>query len=210
METRDLIAALAADTHSAPRPGARLALALAGGMGLSALAFVLFWGPREGLGTVLASALVAKTLVPAALAALALALAWALIRPAAPRALRAGALAAAGGAVVLWLGLALLRDGGAGLAMALDKPDLWVCLVSVPLLALAPLAGLMWALSAGAATRPALAGAAAGLAAGGLSAALYSLFCTVDMALFVIPAYGTAVLAVTAAGAGLGARLLRW
>jgi hypothetical protein len=94
--------------------------------------------------------------------------------------------------------------------MALDKPDLWTCLVSVPILALAPLAGLIWALSAGAPTRPALSGAVAGLAAGGLAAAVYSLFCTVDMALFVIPAYGTAVLAVTAVGAALGARLLRW
>ena len=210
MDTRDLIAALAADTHPAPRPGARLSLALAGGLGASALAFALFWGPREGLGAVLASSLVAKTLVPAALAALALALAWALIRPAAPRALRALALGAALAGVAALFVRAIAQGGAAGLAMALDKPDLWTCLISVPILALAPLAGLLWALSAGAPTRPALAGGAAGLAAGGLAAAIYSFFCSVDMALFVIPAYGTAVLVVAAAGAALGARVLRW
>lgn len=210
MDTRDLIAALAADDHPPPRLRARLALALGLGLGASALAFALFWGPRDGLGAVLASPLVAKTLVPAALAALALALAWALIRPAAPRALRALALGAALAGVAALFARAIVQGGAGGLAMALDKPDLWVCLASVPILALAPLAGLLWALSAGAPTRPALSGGAAGLAAGGLAAAIYSLFCTVDMALFVIPAYGTAVLAVAAAGAALGARVLRW
>jgi hypothetical protein len=210
MRTNDLIAALAADTTPAPRPGPRLAAALAGGLVVSVLAFALGWGPREGLGGVLSSPLVAKTLIPALLATLALALAVRLIRPGAPTAGRDLALGTTLAALGLWLGAALLVGGPGDLAMALDKPDLWVCLVSVPILSAAPLAGVLWALRSGASTRPALTGAVAGLAAGGLGAALYSLFCVVDMALFVLPASGTAILGVVGLGALAGARWLRW
>jgi len=210
MRTDDLIAALAADTTPPPRPGRRLGLGLAAAMALSVLAFALVWGPRPGLAQVLAGPLVAKTLVPAALAVLALALAAVLIRPAARPGLPAWALGLALAGLVAWLGLALAQGGRAGLAMALAKPDLWVCLVSVPILSAAPLAAALWALAAGAPTRPALTGAVAGLAAGGLGTALYSLFCVVDMALFVLPAYGAAMLCVALAGALAGARALRW
>lgn len=210
MDTRDLIATLAADDHPAPRPAARLAAGLGLGMAACVLGWALFWGPRPNLGAVLASPVLAKTALPAALGLLALALSMALARPAAPRAARALGLAAASGAIVLGFLAALGQDGLAGLAIALDRPDLRVCLISVPLLALAPLAGLIWALRAGAPDSPAATGAAAGLAAGGLATAVYSLFCAVDMPLFVIPAYGAAMLIVTALGAALGSRALRW
>jgi hypothetical protein len=210
MRTDDLIMALAADTTPPPRPGARMAAALGGGLALSGLAFALVWGPRAGLGDVLASVLVLKTVMPAVLAVLALWLALPLLRPAAPVRPRAAGLGLVLAALAGWFGLALAQAGSGGLGMALDKPDLWICLVSVPILSAAPLAGLVWALTAGAPTRPALTGAVAGLAAGGLGAALYSLFCTVDMALFVLPAYGTAIAAVTVLGALVGSRALRW
>lgn len=112
--------------------------------------------PRPGLGAVLASPVLAKTVSPAGLAVLALALVWALIHPAAPRRRSGTALAAAGLGLTGWLALALGRNGIAGLAMALDRPDLRVCLVSVPVLSLAPLGGILWALQSGAPTRPAL------------------------------------------------------
>lgn len=210
MRTEDLIAAIAADTKPLPRPGRRLALGLAGALVLSTALFALGWGPRPDVGSVLASALVLKTLVPAALAVLALALAARLVRPGTAPGARALALGAGVAAVAAGFALALGREGAAGLAMALDKPDLWVCLTSVPVLSAPPLVALLWALSAGAPLRPGLTGAVAGLAAGGLGAAIYSLFCTIDMALFVIPAYGAAVMIVTGLGAALGARLLRW
>lgn len=210
MRTDDLIAALAADTMPPPRPGPRIAAALAGGFALSALAFALGWGPRAGLASFLTQITVFKTLLPAALAVLALALMLALIRPGARAATRGGAVALGLAGLATWLLIAVLEGGSGDLMQALDKPDLWVCLVSVPLFSLAPLAGLIWGLRSGAATRPALTGAAAGLVAGGLGAALYSLFCVVDMALFVLPAYGTAILAVTVLGAVAGGRWLRW
>jgi hypothetical protein len=97
-----------------------------------------------------------------------------------------------------------------GLAASLGKPTLVTCLTTVPSLAIPLLAAVLWALSAGAPLRPGRAGAAAGLAAGALAAALYSLYCDQDEALFVLPAYGVAVLLVTLVGALAGARLLRW
>ena len=93
---------------------------------------------------------------------------------------------------------------------ALATPSLATCLTSIPVLAVPLLGALLWALSAGAPRRPALAGALVGLAAGGLSAALYALFCTQDAALFVLPAYTTAILIVPLAGTLLGARTLAW
>lgn len=210
MDTPGLIAALAADDHPPPRLPRRIAAGLGLGLAACILAWALFWGPRPNLGAVLGSPVMAKTAVPAMLGLLALALAGAMVRPAAPRAARALGLAAGIGALALAFLAALGHEGVTGLALALDKPDLRVCLISVPLLALAPLAGLLWALRSGAPEHPATAGAAAGLAAGGLATAVYSLFCAVDMPLFVIPAYGTAMLIVTALGAALGSRILRW
>ena len=75
---------------------------------------------------------------------------------------------------------------------------------------LAILAAMLFILRDGAPLRPALAGAAAGLAAGGLGAALYAAHCTDDSPLFVAAWYGVAIAAVAAAGALAGARWLRW
>jgi hypothetical protein len=49
-----------------------------------------------------------------------------------------------------------------------------------------------------------------GLAAGGLAAAIYALFCDQDSPLFVATWYVLGVLIVTAIGAAIGSRLLRW
>ncbi|MEX2741320.1 NrsF family protein [Rhizobium mongolense] len=62
----------------------------------------------------------------------------------------------------------------------------------------------------GAAERPSLAGAAAGLAAGGIAAALYAWHCTDDSPLFLAVWYTTAIAAVTATGALIGSRYLTW
>jgi hypothetical protein len=62
----------------------------------------------------------------------------------------------------------------------------------------------------GATTRPALAGAAAGLAAAGIGAFLYSAHCRDDSPLFIIAWYVIATAIVTLIGALLGLRYLRW
>jgi len=81
------------------------------------------------------------------------------------------------------------RPAGAGiLAELLSVPaGLWsqkligtnalVCLKSIPFLGLAPLAAILFCLRQGAPEHPALAGAAAGLLAGAIGAALYATHC---------------------------------
>ena len=53
-------------------------------------------------------------------------------------------------------------------------------------------------------------GALAGVAAAGGATAIYSLFCTEDSPLFYVVWYGTGIGIVTALGALIGGRALRW
>ena len=56
----------------------------------------------------------------------------------------------------------------------------------------------------------AFAGAVAGLAAGGIAAAIYAWHCPDDSPLFLATWYSLAIAIVVAAGFLLGRRLLRW
>jgi hypothetical protein len=84
------------------------------------------------------------------------------------------------------------------------------CLTSLTLIGLPLLAGGLWALSRGASTRPATSGALAGLLAWAIAAAIYALHCTEPSPLFYAAWYGLALIGITAIGAALGSRLLRW
>ena len=210
MKTDDLIAALATDTRPGPSVAQRLVRALPGAMLFAALAFALFWGIRPDLAAAMASPAALKLLVPLGLAGLAGALALTLSRPEARGGRTATALWVFAAVLFAAFGSALVAGGLSGLLAALATPSLVTCLISIPLLALPLLAAALWALSAGAPRRPALAGALGGLAAGSLAAALYALFCDQDAALFVLPAYATAIGIVTLAGTLLGARTLAW
>jgi hypothetical protein len=84
------------------------------------------------------------------------------------------------------------------------------CLVIIPTLALAPLACLFVALRESAPARPGLAGAVAGLAAGGIAALLYASHCPDDSPLFVAVWYSSAIAVVVVVGYLVGARLLKW
>ena len=82
-------------------------------------------------------------------------------------------------------------------------PDAWsakligdnsmACLTSIPLIGIGPLAIFLLALRHGAPTRPALAGAVAGLLAGGIAATFYAAQCTDDSPLFVATWYTIAI-----------------
>jgi hypothetical protein len=85
-----------------------------------------------------------------------------------------------------------------------------VCLPSILILSAPVLAGLFAALRRGAPEHPARCGALAGLVAAGFATTVYSLFCTEDSPLFYVTWYGLGILIVTALGAVLGGRLLRW
>jgi hypothetical protein len=84
------------------------------------------------------------------------------------------------------------------------------CLVLIPLLSAGPLLCLFLALRQGAPSNTRIAGAAAGLLASSIGAALYALHCTDDSPLFGATWYSLAMVLVTAAGYALGPRLLRW
>lgn len=210
MKTEDLILALSADTLPQKSVAQQLGRAMPVAILISIAAFFAFWGPRPDIWAALGSAAVLKTILPLGLVVLAAALALSLTHPGARHDIRSAAL---GLPVVLVLGVfgaALLHAGGTGLIAALSTPSLLTCLLSIPVLGLPVLAATFWALSSGAAMRPRLTGAVAGLIAGGLAASVYSLYCDKDMILFVVPAYFTAIASISAIGALLGPRLLKW
>lgn len=122
-----------------------------------------------------------------------------------------------------WRGLALcvLAMLGLGLAQSWQaqadaRPALWmgaswqVCSVSIAALALPVLAALLWALRQLAPTRPALAGAVAGVMAGNVAASVYSLHCTETSFAFFALWYVAGIAAVSVLGALGGQRFLRW
>ncbi|WP_325169780.1 DUF1109 domain-containing protein [Neorhizobium petrolearium] len=84
------------------------------------------------------------------------------------------------------------------------------CLVFIPLLSLTPFMAFFWALKHGAPENPGLAGAVAGLAAGGIGAAIYAWHCPDDSPLFVGSWYMIAIAIMTSLGYVSGRRWLRW
>ena len=119
------------------------------------------------------------------------------------------------GFAALLPGLALLAFGGAtdgsGLSVAgQSSVSVPICLGAIIGLSLPALAMIIGVLRTGAPTRPALAGATAGVLAGALGAAAYALACKNDGGLFVAIWYSAAVLIVAGLGAVLGRRTLDW
>jgi hypothetical protein len=85
-----------------------------------------------------------------------------------------------------------------------------VCMTAVPLMSLPLLAASLIGLRHGAPTRPAVAGALAGLSSAGLAATLYASHCQDDSPLFVATWYTIATAIVTAIGALVGSKVLRF
>jgi hypothetical protein len=212
MKTDDLIRALANDR---PGPvtslGQTLALALLLGLGAAFVVFMALLGPRPDIAAVLHTPrFLFKFVVTLAVGVSAVALVLRLARPETqPRSLM----------LLLWIGPALLALGVILELAAVPAPQ-WstrligsnslVCLSSIPLIAAPLLIASLVVLKRGAPTKPVLAGAVAGLAAGGLGATLYAAHCADDSPLFVMAWYTPAVAAVTGVGAAAGSRLLRW
>ncbi len=210
MRTDDLIAALAADATPEPALAARAWLVPAA-VALTAALMVVTLGLRAGLGAALADPLIAaKTVLPALVA---LGAGWVALRLARPGA-RAGWPARAHwlvqGVAVGLVAAPLAGNPAADWPALLLGDTLVACLVTVPVLSALPFAAGLAVLRRGATTRPALAGAALGLASGGMAAALYSLHCTEDNPLFYVTWYGTGIAIVGLAGWLAGPRLLRW
>jgi hypothetical protein len=212
MKTDELIAALAADTKTVSRPIDRqLWIAIAGGAIAAALIFLFGVGPRPDIAAALETPrFLYKYLLTLTLFGSAVGLILHLARPGA---VPAGWLAALAIPPVLLIASVIAETflvPSSAWSMNLMGKNAVVCLVLIPLLSAAPLAAVIWALRDGATTHPVLAGAVAGLVAAGIGATLYATHCQDDSPFFVAAWYGLAITIVTAFGAFLGARLLRW
>lgn len=212
MRTQDLIAALAADTPPhGPSLGKGLRWAALGAILLGALAMQAGLGIRGNFVASLSDPrFLFKFVVTSLLAAATFRCALSLARPqAAP--------------VPLWIAIGLpclVLTAGVLVELALLPPALWMprlvgqnallCLVSVPLIAIAPLAVVLLALRRGASPAPRRAGLMAGIASGALGAFFYAAHCPDDSPLFVAAWYVPAICLVALLGATVGARLLRW
>jgi hypothetical protein len=212
VKTGDLIRALAADSAVHPMPlGRALALALVPGLAIALGLHFAVLGLRPHLLTLLGEP---RLLFKLCLTHLLAAFSGALV-------LRIGRPGAAIRGITLLLAVvpALLAAGNLAELLAVPAAE-WgqrlvgtnaiFCLKSIPFLAAAPLVAALLALRQGAPEHPALAGAAAGLFAGAIGAALYATHCPDDSSLFVAAWYMLAIGIVAAAGALAGRRLLRW
>lgn len=211
MRTDELIHSLAAraGTPIGPKMSWTLVLCLAGAAVYSVAAVAFVAGVRPDFSTVTDWVLLKAGL----------SVAFALV--AAPLALRVARPGKRGGALAAVLALLFCGAFAACIATALGAAPggRWDAvsgggfphiLIVVPLLA-APVAALLFGwMHRQAPTRPAVAGGCAGVLAGAVAAAAYSLTCPVDAAAFVAGAYSLAIAICGVGGLIAGRFLLRW
>ncbi len=213
MKTDDLIKAMVADTATTAPPIQRtLWLALISGAALAALHFMSVLNIRSDFAYAITSEprFIFKFVFTLALAIAAAVLVQRLARP-------EGKIGWA--KWLLFLPVAMLAAAVA-LEMQAVPPEHWsvsaigsmpgACMKYIPLLSIAPFVAIMLGLRAGAPSRPWAAGAAAGLMAAVIGAALYATFCVDDSPMFLAIWYVTGIAIVVAAGAIIGSRVLRW
>lgn len=212
MRTDDLIEALVADRAI---DGASLRRAfllfLVGGTAVSVTLFVLGVGFRSDIAAAVGSVhFQFKFMLMIVVAVAGAGLALRLSRPGSAAGIWWRPLVAIIGLLAVGVGGELLEVPGAMWPTKLMGTNSWACVTTIPVLALAPMAGVLAAMKNGAPTRPRLAGMAAGLLSAGLAAALYALNCADDSPLFVAIWYPVGIGIVVAMGAFVGPLVLRW
>jgi hypothetical protein len=212
MKTRDLINVLVADrTAISPRPVFAVAIAVGVGTVISAVLLLSSIGIRPDLASaVMSPRFLAKFAIALSLAVGAVGLTARLSRPEASAGLWIWML----GAIPLFLTLAVAVE------LILAPASQWearlfgahwlACLALIPLFALPALAGILIALKRGAPRNGGLAGAIAGVAAGGIAATVYVLHCPDDSPLFVAAWYTLAICIVALLGFLPGRLWLKW
>lgn len=211
MQTDDLITLLARDARVRIRFGQLFPIALAIGVALSVGLLLSTYGIRDNMGEAIGTPrVVFKLGLTLLLATTATRLVFRIGKPGVS--VRSAAMSLILPLVLLLAGIAtelfVLPQQAWGASM---KGLHWsFCLVFVPTLSIAPLAALLYSIRQGAPEHPGVAGAVAGLAAGGIAAAIYAWHCPDDSPLFVATWYTIAIAIVTAAGFLIGRRSLRW
>lgn len=211
MDTNELVRSLAADHGWRMRPvGTVLAAALALSLPVAAAMFLGALGVRPDFMAATANPFfVLKFVVMLALAAASIALAVRLARPAVPIRKVSWLLAVPFGVLVAGIVADLALPQSSAWTARLIGSNALVCVTAIPALALPLLVAALIGLRHGAATRPMLAGAAAGLTAGAIAATFYAAHCIDDSPLFVATWYALALGLVALVGALAGRRVLR-
>jgi hypothetical protein len=208
MDTDQLIRTLAADNTRARPVGFVLTLALLAAAPVSLLMFFSELGVRPDVMTAMHNPFFdlkfAVTLAPAILVSLHLSRpeasmrgwGWLFIIPAA--------------LVVAGISGEMMMPQRLPMMTRLVGHNSRVCMTAIPVMSLPLLTAALIGLRHGAPTRPALAGAVAGLLSAGLAATFYASHCTDDSPLFVATWYTIATAPVAAIGALVGSRVLRF
>ncbi|MCR4523951.1 MULTISPECIES: DUF1109 domain-containing protein [Bosea] len=213
MQTDDLISLMTASHQPVDTGRLRRVTWLCALCALAATAglVLLTLGPRQDLGHAwLTVPVLAKVLLGAGVAGIALPLFQLSLRPGRKPARRLPWLLVPLVLVVGWAALALIQ-APTGQWSALIFGRYWqACVIAVPLYALCPLIVLLLLARRGAAVDGPLTGACAGLASAGLATVAYALHCPDDAAPFLATWYTLAIATVTAFGALVFPRFLRW
>jgi hypothetical protein len=212
METDQLIRTLAADNAHRARPvGFVLALALLAAAPVSVAMFFAGLGVRPDVMTAMHNPFFdLKFLVTLALAIPAIAISLHLSRPEASLRGWAWLLLIPAGILVVGIGSEMMLPQRLPMMTRLVGNNSRLCMTAIPLMSLPLLVAALIGLRHGAPTRPAVAGAIAGLLSASLAATLYASHCTDDSPLFVATWYTIATALVAAIGALAGSRVLRF
>ena len=211
MNTDQLIKTLAADNAHHARPvGFVLMLALLMATPVSLLFFLAALGVRPDAMIAMRNPFFdLKFAVTLSLAAAAIAVSLHLSRPEASLRGFGWYLLIPAGLLIAGIGGEMTMPQRLPMMTRLVGNNSKICLTAIPLLSLPLLAAALIGLRHGAPTRPAVAGAIAGLLSAGLAATLYAAHCTDDSPLFVATWYTIATAAVAAIGAVIGPKVLR-
>ncbi len=211
METDQLIRTLAADNTRARPVGFVLALALLAAAPVSLLMFFTELGVRPDVMTAMRNPFFdLKFAVTLALATSAILVSLHLSRPEASMRGWGWLFMIPAGLLVAGISSEMMMPQRLPMMTRLVGQNSRVCMSAIPAMSLPLLAAALIALRHGAPTRPALAGAIAGLLSAGIAATFYASHCTDDSPLFVVTWYTIATALVTAIGALAGSRVLRF
>lgn len=213
MKTDDLINAIIADTAVKQRPiGQTLLAATLVGLAASGVYFAVMMGARPGAVASLMTSwqFAFKFVFTLTLAGVAYLLVNRASRPEGRLSGIAPFLVVPPLMLAAAIGFEMTGQSPLNVDGIVFSPNWMVCVTLIPVLSLAPLVMILYALRQGAPANPSLAGALGGLLSGALGATLYAAHCTEDSPLFVGIWYPLTIIAVTALGALVGSRLLRW
>ena len=212
METDQLIRTLAADNAQRERPvGFVLAMALLAAAPVSVAMLFAGLGVRPDFMTAMRNPFFdLKFVVTLALAIPAIAFSLHLSRPEASLRGWKWLLLIPVGLLLAGIATEMMMPQRLPMMTRLVGNNSRLCMTAIPLMSLPLLVAALIGLRHGAPTRPAVAGAIAGLLSAGLAATLYASHCTDDSPLFVATWYTIAVALVTAIGALAGSRVLRF